>query len=252
MKAFIAFDDTDNLESIGTGHLLEFVAQDVEKNGWGARSFITRHQLLVHPDVPYTSHNSSMCFSADLGEGCLEALIAHASAFLEREGAPGSDPGLCVAVAERLAGIEDLVAFGRKAKEVVVTKSDAYGLAQRLGVHLSEHGGTGQGVVGALAAVGLRMGGNDGRVRGHLELEGDGNGAARVGQIRARSHVRSVRSLDGVVLPDDELVLLRGKQKAVLLDGMPVLLVMPAPRASAGAPWQTCGKDVLKAALKSF
>jgi len=245
MKVLLAVDDTDNLESIGTGHLAEAIAQEVEKNGWGKRSYITRHQLLVHPDVPYTSHNSSMCFTADIDDSCLERLTSHAAGFLEKVSAPGSDPGLCVAVADRLESTDELVAFGQRAKKAVVEKREALELARRLGVHLSAHGGTGGGVIGALAAVGLRLSGNDGRLRGKLEID-NVNGVARVRDIRAHPCVGSVLTLDGEVLRDDEAVLLSGwKVKAVLQGGRPVLLVTSSE--SPGVPWQTCSREILRA-----
>jgi hypothetical protein len=245
MEVLLAVDDTDNLETKGTGHLAEAIARQVESRGWGKRTYITRHQLFVHPDVPYTSHNSSMCFTAEIGAEFLEPLISHAAAFLEKESAQGSDPGLCVAVVDRLDGAEDLVAFGRRAKQEVVRKAEAYELARRMGVHLSEHGGTGGGVIGALAGVGLRMSGNDGRVRGHLEIE-NVNGVATVRDIRAHPGVGSVLTLEGQALHDEEAVLLSGwKVKAVLQGGGPVLLVVPSD--CGDAPWQTCSREILKA-----
>lgn len=57
---------------------------------------------MIHPDVPYTSHNSSMCFEAELGEEYLNELISFASHFLLTETAAGSDPGLCIAVANKI------------------------------------------------------------------------------------------------------------------------------------------------------
>jgi hypothetical protein len=36
-------------------------------------------------------------------------------------------------------------------------------------IHLSEHGGTGQGIIGALAGVGLRMFGSDGEIKAGLK-----------------------------------------------------------------------------------
>ena len=58
MNVLVAVDDTDNLGTKGTGHLAERIAQRIEANDWGRRSYITRHQLFVHPDVPYTSHGT--------------------------------------------------------------------------------------------------------------------------------------------------------------------------------------------------
>jgi len=65
MKLMICMDDTDNLESKGTGWLVEDACREMTAMGWGRYSMISRHQLFVHPDIPYTSHNSSMVFTAD-------------------------------------------------------------------------------------------------------------------------------------------------------------------------------------------
>ena len=157
MRILVAIDDTDNLESRGTGEIASLIAGALQEKGWGTTSIVTRHQLLVHPDIPYTSHNSSMCFAAELHGDRLEQVISFAGAFLDHECAEGSDPGLCVAVLDRVGPASELVSFGRRAKQEVITMTEAFTLAARLGVHLSEHGGTGQGVIGALAGAGLRL-----------------------------------------------------------------------------------------------
>ena len=187
-----------------------------------------------------------MCFAADVEPSYLAEITSYAADFLDHECADGSDPGLCVAVPERLESPDLLIAFGRRAKQTVLAKQDAYALAAELGLHLSEHGGTGQGVIGALAGSGLRLSGNDGRIKGKLQVTTT-NGIASVADIRAQTRVALVQSLDGSALADEELVVIGEKVKAVLLKGQPVLLVYPAPEApSGGARWQTCTKEQLK------
>jgi hypothetical protein len=244
MKILLCIDDTDNLESRGTGELAGILAEEIEKRGWGLTRFVTRHQLLVHPDIPYTSHNSSMCFEADIQSEALDQVIDHAAGFLERESAPGSDPGLCVSVLDRLPDSEAIIAFGKEAKRSVLSKQQAYDLAQRLGVHLSEHGGTGQGVVGALAGVGLRLSGNDGRLKGWLNISTE-DGTARVEQILAQTFLGGVRTIDGMVLGPDEIVAVDTKPKAVLLDGQAYLMVSPVTEAGE-ARWKTTPRQLLK------
>ena len=242
MQVLISIDDTDDLESPGTGELASEIARMIEMRGWGKTSFVTRHQLLIHPDIPYTSHNSAMCFPAMLEPGCREIVISAAADFLKRQSAPGSDPGLCVAA---LPSDSTLVDFGLAAKRSVLTKNDAYGLAKRLRIHLSEHGGSGQGVVGALAGAGLRLGGNDGRMRGTLPLPRAADRIS-VADLLAFEHVDAVETRDGQALPDDATVRVFGdKIKTVMIGGRSVLLVTSDPQGGEGT-WRNFSPRELK------
>lgn len=245
MHVLISIDDTDDLESRGTGELASIIANDLETNGWGKSRYVTRHQLLVHPDIPYTSHNSAMCFAAEIEDGSLKKVIDHACAFLARESAATSDPGLCVVDLGRLASPNELVMFGRRAKTAVIAKEEAYEIARREGVHLSEHGGTGQGVIGALAGAGLRLGGNDGRLKGSLKMPGC-NGMALVREILGHPDVDAVRSSKGDEVRADDLVKLGEKPKTVLLGGISVLLVSATGADDGAAAWQTLPRQQLK------
>ncbi|MDD2852790.1 MAG: hypothetical protein PHY09_12945 [Desulfuromonadaceae bacterium] len=245
MQILIGIDDTDNLDSPGTGALASQIATDLDSNGWGKSSFITRHQLLVHPDIPYTSHNSSMCFRADIKDECLEQVIGHAAGFLARESAEGSDPGLCVVVVDQLTEPSELMTYGRLAKESVLTKESAYELARLSNIHLSEHGGTGQGVIGALAGAGLRLGGNDGRLKGQLYI-GEPGSIVSVVSLVARDDIDEVQSLDGGAVENRDMVRLGEKMKTVLLGGKAVLLVVATCGAPDEARWQTCSRQQLK------
>ncbi|MGI6128861.1 MAG: hypothetical protein ACOYEO_02050 [bacterium] len=245
MQTLVCIDDTDILGSRGTGHLAAQLIEDIEQQGWGNCTFISRHQLHVHPDIPYTSHNSAMCFTVKLQPECLKELIDYAADFLIKESEIGSDPGLCVVVPERIKQPERLMAFGRRAKREVLSKDYAYSLAQELGIHLSEHGGTGQGVIGALAGVGLRLTGNDGRIRGKIYQTQAGE-ILTVAQLLSHPQVDLVRQLDGGPVQDKETVRLGEKVKTVLLDHCRVLLVATEDPKASGAKWRTCVKEELR------
>ena len=247
MKVLVCIDDTDNLETKGTGHLAAAMAQSIEEMAWGKCSPITRHQLYVHEDIPYTSHNSTMCFAAGISARHLESLIEYAAGILRAESAPGSDPGLCVAVIEQIPDQELLISFGQTAKREVLTKEKAYATAKLAGVHLSEHGGTGQGVVGALAGIGLRLSGNDGRVKGKFKLECR-NSIITVQQILQQTMVDQVRSLDGVVLnPDVKVFVSEELVKAIYQEHKIVLPVFASTEeASPITGWRTCSKQQLR------
>lgn len=241
MKVYIAIDDTDSLEMGATGRSANELRRLIEDRGWGITEAVTRHQLLLHPDIPYTSHNSSMCFIADISEECCEKMIAAAGEFLRITSAPGSDPGLCVAICEQIREVGVLMSFGFRAKEEILTKEEAYKTATQCNIHLSEYGGTGDGIIGALAGIGLRMSGNDGRFQGRTQLKEPGEIMA-ISDVLAQSDIDEVQSIEGELLAVDETLILGEKIKSVLLDGKKKLLVYREDDA-----WHTCNNKQLRA-----
>lgn len=246
MRVMVCIDDTDSLDSIGTGDLTLALAKAISDFGWGHCTPVVRHQLFIHADIPYTSHNSSMSFMADITEEHVQPLIDYASAYLKAESAPGSDPGLCVACIDSLAQPGLLTEFGYRAKREVIKKHEAYELARLVGVHLSEHGGTGLGIVGALAGAGLRMAGNDGRVMGKLKIKCTDH-LATVSEILRQTKVDLVRALDGMVLEPEETIHIDEKWfKAILQDSMVVVPVTLDQELGEKPFWRTCNKRELK------
>jgi hypothetical protein len=167
-RLYVAFDDTDTLDADrGTGKVARWFADELPDGCsiWG----VVRQQLLVHPDVPYTSHNSAAVVVVEVEAGCdaaswrslVDDLVARAAAHLERHALVGSDPGLCVAH-DGCPALPSLAAFGRRAAVVVVTQADA--TAAAAGAHLSGHGGSNDGIIGAAAGVGLTAAGWNGRL----------------------------------------------------------------------------------------
>ncbi|MBI5487952.1 MAG: hypothetical protein HY905_11520 [Deltaproteobacteria bacterium] len=187
-RYFIGVDDTDYGESIGTGALARELSLHLARALGGRSRGVTRHQLFVHPDIPYTSHNSAACveLECDRGRGAVAEAASRFVAGLLHEGA---DPGVCVCEAAPL--LPALVAFGRSARDTVLCKADAVALAAATGLDCRELGGTGLGIVGALAACGLRMTGDDGRF---LSLPGarELTGTLAAGELAARAGIDRV------------------------------------------------------------
>ena len=241
MEIFLCIDDTDNLESPGTGHLAEALRLDIEELYGAKTERITRHQLYVCDDIPYTSHNSTMCFRARINPETLNDIIKYSQDMLIKNSAEGSDPGLCVAVADRITDWDELIRFGLDATKKVLRKNDAVSLAEKMNVHLSEHGGTGGGIIGALAGVGLRMFGNNGRFKGWFKIK-DSQRLMHVDALCREFDIQQVRSVDGAIITGDSIVSLQDKVKTVLLDGMSVLLV----KKGNGSGWVNAGKDEVR------
>lgn len=155
---FIGLDDTDIPNSRGTGHLARQIAATLAADYHVLG--VTRHQLLSDPRVPCTKNNSSaaILLRADSDPDPM-ALLDRVRALVLDEYLPGSDPGLCVAHAVPVAVIE----FGRRTQRQLVTQDEARALAAAHGIPLLGLRGTENGVIGALAAVGLAASGEDGR-----------------------------------------------------------------------------------------
>lgn len=216
MIIFIGMDDTDNLQSRGTGRLSRAVAEEL------ACDFdilgVVRHQLLVDPRVPYTSHNSCAVISVDgPADTDLANLFKRVKTQMLDDFQPGSDPGLCVTAHVPA----EVVAFGHKAQGDFVAQAEARQLAAAHGILLEGLGGTQDGVIGALAGVGLSAEGNDGRylLVGHLR---DLSGLQTVETV-LKAGVTAVQSLDGQ--PVVEGLIMADKIRPARRNGKPVALV---------------------------
>ncbi len=156
---YVGIDDTDTLDTPGTNQLARALAARVE--GSYELVLILRHQLLNDPRVPYTSKNgSASMLLKPRGRYSFFQLVEQLEAGMREWFKAGSDPGLCVA--ERVPA--ELTDFGRRCQRELVSQPEARQLAARHDVFLKGLGGTEDGVIGALAAVGLLAGGDDGRV----------------------------------------------------------------------------------------
>ncbi|MBW2558180.1 MAG: hypothetical protein JRD69_04995 [Deltaproteobacteria bacterium] len=224
MKLFIAIDDTDNKESIGTGRLSRMLAEELAEKDLIGESRVTRHQLLVHPDIPYTSHNSSACIDTVMGDCIIGDIAACAITFLNEHFHEGANPGLCIAKQDAVP--KELPFFGLRAQIDVISLDEAKRLAGRLGTFTWWNGETGQGCIGAMSAVGLRSTGNDGR---YIELKGIRNigGMISVGEILRLTAIERVATLSGENLPADEIVDTQDWVRPILKEWLVTLEVIP-------------------------
>ncbi|MFH2143932.1 MAG: ABC transporter substrate-binding protein [Bacteroidota bacterium] len=159
MRYLIGIDDTDNLESRGTGYRARMMAAMLLEKKAADILSIFRHQLLFDSRIPYTSHNSSASFVVDTDNH--ENMKNLCSDFLLRDCAPGSDAGLCIATYDSVD--KDLIKYGLSAKKEILNQEIAKKISSEKNIYLVGLTGTRDGIIGSLAAVGLRKYGNDGR-----------------------------------------------------------------------------------------
>ncbi len=156
---YVGIDDTDTLESRGTGRLARTIAAELalKYEIFG----VTRHQLFVHPDIPFTSHNSCAVIHAQAPTSAMADIFATTKKLMLEDFIEGSDPGLAISSTEQVTPAA--VAFGQDAKTMIVTQQRALNVAHACGIHVEGLGGTNGGIIGAVAGIGLASLGNDGR-----------------------------------------------------------------------------------------
>jgi len=212
---FIGIDDTDMPDTRGTGRLARDIAGALNTDYDVVA--VTRHQLSTDPRVPCTHKNSCAALHIAADHHAVPALVDRVSDLLRADFIPGSDPGLCVTTAPP----EQITAFGRKAKKTFVLQEEARRLAAGFQIELIGLGGTEEGVIGALAAVGLAAGGNDGRyiLLGHIRHL---TGLQPVDAVLAAG-VTAVQTLAGT--PVTSGLVLTDKMRPARRRGQPVTVV---------------------------
>jgi hypothetical protein len=228
---YVGIDDTDIIGSPGTNQLARAIVRRLGPVARGA--IVCRHQLFFDPRVPYTSRNGSASIQLPHGDGISRDQLLHEvrdemrAFFVE-----GSDPGL--AVSSNATG--DMSRFAARVKQEVVSQADARKVADCSGCHLEGLGGTNQGIIGALAAVALAAGGDDGRVvhREQWPWPDPFGGVQPAALVRERG-VADIRTMSGPSFTGDSVDV--GKHLRPNLRGGRVVLFVEPP-ADAGAPWR--------------
>ena len=228
---YVGIDDTDIVGSPGTNQLARRIVRRLGRLGRGA--IVSRHQLFFDPRVPFTTGNGSASIQLPYGDdvprgeliGCVRDEMR--DFFVE-----GSDPGLAVA----MTASAEMAAFAVRAKSDVVNQNDARTVAARSGCHLEGLGGSNQGIIGALAAVALAAGGDDGRIV-HLDewpWPDPFSGVQPVAAIRDRG-VADIRMTTGEAFAGDEVDV--GKHLRPNWRGGRIVLLVEPPETPP-SPWR--------------
>lgn len=199
MRYYIGIDDTDNLESRGTGFHARSLGLSLMKAGLFELKSITRHQLLADRRIPFTSHNSSACLFGE-SDADVNIIASHCRDFLLEVSTFDSDAGLCIANPDYLSN--QIIEFGNRAKSEVLTLEEACELAADHGIYLEGFLNTRLGMIGSLSAVGLRYEGNDGRLLWTPNLR-ELEGIHYLTEIKELTGIERIVDMNDTDLPND-------------------------------------------------
>ncbi len=241
-KYLIGIDDTDNKFSRGTGFRSRHLSNLINQELFGNVISITRHQLFVHPDIPYTSQNSSACIEVETTD--IEELKSFCQAYLRCECAIGSDVGLCVAEFDKVN--ETIINWGKRAKSEVISKNEAISVAKEAGIYLEGFLGTFDGIIGALAAVGLRKSGNDGRFIWLVGKElRDFAGIYSANELFELSMFDEIITKEKTPINKNDRVNISEWIRPVLSDSKIIVIVEPITK-NENYEWQIASKEYIK------
>ena len=181
----------------GAGSRAEAIAKETaarisEEFGQLINMGITSHQFFLGQIVSFKENNTAMCFDFDLPVGSAARADEICREMVHAVCDPSDEPGVCVltlrmeddglredvathAGRERKTKIKEayreLIRFGQTAKRECVTLEKALETAELFPeIILSGGGETGRGRIGALACVGLRVAGDDGKFLGAYDM----------------------------------------------------------------------------------
>jgi hypothetical protein len=188
----IGIDDVGDGAGPDTGALARQLAIEIE--GRGDRVLgMTRHQFLSDQRLRPARHNRGACLRVESGD---PGRLAFAVEWVADRSANGAGPGICIVPGEQVP--REVVQWGWAATRRVLTLNAAIDLAAALGLHLRALGGDGNGIIGAMAGVGLQAahdqlsqlcGSSYADGRDHLHFHGF---SARIAHRRRPLHSRRV------------------------------------------------------------
>jgi len=240
----VAIDDTDDLYSQGTGFHARQLGRKLQEQGIGRLLDITRHQLLFDRRIPYTSHNSSLCLRIAMDDFNSDRLIELCRTYLLSESAAASDAGLCIMKWDAVP--PEIEEFGRRAKTEILNLDMALAFKDKGLIHFEGLTGDHGGMIGSLAAVGLRHGGQDGRIAWRPGVR-ETTGIVTAAELLATTGIDLIRHADtGAAIDAEDRIDVRPWPRAVLIDGKAVLLVQKAGSYHDHFNWQLAAKSILQ------
>lgn len=126
----------------------------------------------------------------------------------------GAEPGIAAIFKDDINDTKELINFGKNAKNILLTTKQAFDIAMAQNVFLKELKGGTRGVIGALAGIGFRLNGDDGKIRGKFKLNEPKLSVAKLTEL---PFIEAVLDENFKELAKDEMINLDGTLKPIFL-----------------------------------
>ena len=232
-KFTIGIDDTGYLDQHLTTKLMRsWLSQMIEQSLIHSEG-ITRHQLFESEKISSSYKNRSLAFTFNTSQSIFE-IEDQLVDFIRTASSPHANPA--IAILSRHSDSLHALAFGRRCKNELLKLSDSEQYASESNVLLRGLGGNRNGMIGALAAVGLRAGGGDGifvHIDGLEGLKGD-QSAGDIRNNSALQHIVDISS--GEELDRDDMVKIDSYLRPNLINGGPTQYVQLIANSKVWTP----------------
>lgn len=133
-----------------------------------------------------------------------------------------AEPGVAAVFKDDINDTKELINFGKNAKNMFLTTKQAFETAREQNVFLKALTPNANGVIGALAGIGLRLSGDDGKIRGKFNLNEPKLSVAKLTEL---PFIEAVLDENFKELAKDEMINLDGTLKPIFWDHKATLLV---------------------------
>lgn len=238
MIFYLGIDDTGQPGKAGTDQNALALGLHLQSRKLARLVHVSTHTLVAANEIPGSSLNQAYCLTLDGEAHVLREIDMESRVYLMRNSAAGSNPGFALAARPQVN--ERVLNWGKACQSLTLERREALDLARSQGITAAGFTGSGSGVIGALAAVGLRFSGFDGWITwlpGLPELKG----VMTFSEILQISTFDYVKSLRGRTPDFRDRINLGDHVMPLLYEGRTVLLLAPAPRS---ADWEWTALDI--------
>jgi len=238
---YLGVDDTGQPGKAGTGELALQLGLHLQSQGLARLVHITEHSLLPAAEIPGASVNLAYCLTLEAEKLRLRDLDMESRVFIMRHASAGANAGFALARADEVTG--RILSFGKACRSLVMERSDARELSRECGIITAGFTGSGNGIIGALAAIGWRWHGSDAVITWMPGLASL-HGIQTVTEILRLCTFDYIRTVRGKTPAFEDRINLGDHPTALLKSDHSLLLLEAAPR-SADWQWTALGSEAI-------